>query len=195
MVNYKTVLVCGCTRTGLTLTMQLLYYGGYPCAGSTPAFEDIPLLQEGSIGRIVKDHKGKAIKLVDTAVRIPPEGDYYVIRTNRDYLQAAKSNVKLLESMGFECEPDTVSTIAESIKSDYEKIDQWAKMQSGYIQLDFENTLKDPISSLDKISDLIGFRLNHKSVNCVLSRSPECANGFMENIFLTKEWQQRVNKT
>lgn len=91
----KTVLVCGCARSGLSLTMQLLYKGGYPCFGEYPAFEDY------EIGQInYTENIGKAIKLVDTQLQFPPTGAYYVIVLHRDFKEQAKSTVKFLRALG-----------------------------------------------------------------------------------------------
>jgi hypothetical protein len=90
------IIVAGVIRSGLTLTMQMLHAGGYPCAGEYPAFEEYP------IGRIPwKNLNVKAVKLVDAHRHLPEDGDYRVIRLHRDMKQ-------------------------QSFKKDYKVIDRWA---------------------------------------------------------------------
>ena len=91
----KTIIVAGITRSGLTLMMQILHKGGYPCFGNWPAFEGYNF---GLIPWTLA--KRRSVKLVDAQKQLPPPGDYHVIRLRRDLKQQTKSIIKLMKALG-----------------------------------------------------------------------------------------------
>ncbi len=92
----KTILILGMGRCGLTVTMQMLCAGGYPCYGAPPAFEVC------NIDRIpFATLSGKAIKVLQPDNTFwPPKGEYHVITIQRDSQEQAKSMGKLLNYVG-----------------------------------------------------------------------------------------------
>lgn len=69
------LIVAGITRSGLSLTMQMLHAGGYPCEGEPPDFEPHP------VGEMPWERcERRAVKLVDAHHQFPPAGSYDVIR-------------------------------------------------------------------------------------------------------------------
>lgn len=171
----KTIIVAGCTRSGLSLMMQMLHKGGYPCVGEYPAFE------EYNIGEIdFKEATGKAVKVVDTLHQFPPAGDYFVIRLRRDLKQQAKSMVKLLQFIGIPIGKEEVPTIIDGLKKDYQVIDSWTRTQTGMVVIDFEAMITNPEAALEKISRAIGYELDIEAADCVVSRDPKCYDGMLE---------------
>ena len=113
----KTVIVAGITRSGLSLMMQMLHKGGFPCYGTYPAFEDY---QVGQIDYHEARHK--AIKLVDSHNQLPPPGDYYVIRMRRNLDQQIKSLMKFMRIMGVPVLGSDRRKLKRSVIRDYKKI-------------------------------------------------------------------------
>ena len=171
----KTIIVAGCTRSGLTLMMQLLHTGGYPCFGTWPAFENYEL---GCIP--FSKVNGKAIKLVDSHLQFPPQGDYYIIRLRRDLKQQAKSIIKFMRLIGLPASNKHIPQIIDSTKRDYLKIDKWAKTQSGMIIVDFEDMINKPKEVLKRISEFIGYGLKEAAISCVIERNTDCYPGMFE---------------
>ena len=97
------LIVPGIARSGLTVTMQMLNAGGYPCVGEYPAFEKY------NIGDIPwEECVGKAVKVVDTHIQFPPEGRYKVIFLTRDIKQQVKSQCKFLKFIaGIDSKPSS----------------------------------------------------------------------------------------
>ena len=184
----KTIIVAGITRSGLTLTMQMLHAGGYPCFGEYPAFE--PIQEIGAIPWT--ECLGKAVKVVDTHTQFPPTGEYHVIRLRRDYKQQARSIGKFLkEVVGIPQSRALINQYEKSLPADYRKIDEWAKRQKGLLELDFEDIIKKPSSSVFSIANFINTRTEEiinlsamvKMVNVVEQRSPDCYPGMLEYKF------------
>lgn len=172
----KTIIVAGCTRSGLTMTMQVLSAGGYPCFGTYPAFEDY------AIGYIdFEKVKGKAIKLVDSHLQFPPTGDYFVIRLRRDSMQQAKSMIKFMKfGANLPVSNKHIPDILKGLKRDYEEIDAWANRQSGMITIDFEDLILHPATTINKISEAINFPLSKEAFDAVFKRTTDCYEGMME---------------
>ena len=175
----KTIIVAGCTRSGLTLTMQILNKGGYPCFGEWPAFENYEI---GGIN--FDENRGKAIKLVDTHLQFPPEGEYVVLRLQRDLTEQSKSIVKFMEYVGFTNNSINIENVKKSLMKDYQIIDQWVKKQSRYIFLNFEDIINSPEKTVDLISNFIDFKLDIASKNCVVIRNSNCYDGMLEEKFI-----------
>ena len=175
----KTLIIAGCTRSGLTLMMQILYLGGYPCYGSWPAFEDYEL------GKIdYAEVSGKAIKVVDTQIQIPPAGEYYVIRLRRNLKQQSKSIIKFLRYIGIPVDKNIIHKLQKSFKKDYKIIDNWACKQKGFIIVNFEDLINNPKSVIDCLNDKYGLLLKPEAANCVIKRGTDCYDGMLETKLL-----------
>jgi hypothetical protein len=173
-MNNKTIIVAGCTRSGLTLMMQILYAGGYPCYGNMPAFENLSI--------DYSEIRGKAIKLVDTHRRFPPVDEYYVIRMHRNIKEQAKSIIKFGNYFGM-----NVSTIDEnnkilikSLKHDYRIIDSWAEKQKKVVHVDFETLINAPKEAIEKIEKEFDIKLLSKALSPIISRNTDCYDGLLE---------------
>ena len=96
--KYPTILVAGCARSGLTMTMQMLDAGGFPCLGEYPDYEPY------NFGGLPWEHaRGKALKIPDAHEQLqissPPFDDYLVITPRRDLRQQAESSGKLMRQI------------------------------------------------------------------------------------------------
>lgn len=173
----KTIIVAGCGRSGMTAIMQMLHAGGYPCFGTYPAFEDKQLT-----GKEFFEHTGKAIKVVDTVRSFPPTGDYHVIFSVRDLKQQALSTIKFARMVsGIHISNKDVPRFMRSIEKDQINIRGWAKRQSGYMAIHFEDIIKTPGLIAIALSILTGEDLNQaKMIAAIKPRGTECYNGLME---------------
>ncbi len=169
----NTVIVAGLTRSGLSLTMQMLCAGGYPCKGEPPAFECY------SIGEIPWDQcSGYAVKSVDTQLEIPPDGDYRVILLRRNMEEQAKSMNKFMGAFGVL--PMSILQLTCSFQRDYEIIYEWASNYPTMV-LDFEKLVTEPLVAAASIQEFIGVPLNRDSMaECVIERGPECHPTLLE---------------
>lgn len=171
----KTIIVAGCTRSGLTLMMQILDKGGYPCFGEYPAYEGYEM------GKIDWGFaKGKAVKLVDTQRQFPPKGEYYVIRMRRDLKQQAKSIIKFLGLCGIPVSRNDLKSLRSSLRKDYKTIDSWVARQEKHIYIDFENLLIDPAFYIKNINKVFGIDLSEGAKDCVVERDSDCFPGMLE---------------
>jgi len=170
----ETIIVAGITRSGLTLTMQMLHAGGAECFGEYPAFEGYEL------GNLPYDKaKGMAIKAVDTQHQIPPPGDYTVIYLRRNLKQQAKSQNKFFGMLGFPHAKPRL--LIKSNKKDYKKIDRWVYAQNRFIEIFFEAIIENPRLIATRINNFVGPELNiDKMVEAVKPRGPECYDGILE---------------
>jgi hypothetical protein len=169
------IIVAGIARSGLTVTMQMLNAGGFPCFGEYPAFEDYPILQ-------VPWHecKGKAIKLVDSQLYPEPEGDYRIIRLHRDIKEQAKSQKKFMEAMFGTSFGIKTNIIEKSLVKDYTQIDEWTKKHRT-LHLNFERIINTPLKAALDINEFLGADLNlGKMSEVVRKRSPRCYPTLLE---------------
>lgn len=179
-----TIIVAGCTRSGMTMTMQMLHAGGVPVQGEFPAFEpfDMGTTPWGQV-------QGTAVKLVDAHLHFPPPDKrpgYRVILTTRNIVQQSQSMAKFLRAAGFQLSID-LKSLQRSLARDNAKIRQWAEQQESMLHLPFEDTLKAPDSTARKILDFIGpeFSLDTgRAAAVVVKRSPQCYPGMLEQRWL-----------
>lgn len=182
----KTVIIAGCTRSGLSLTMQLLDKGGFPCFGSYPAYEDY---EWGKID--YKQNEGKAIKVVDTDNQLPPTGNYHVIRLHRDFEEQTKSMIKWIETFSpvsyISDKEGLKALMKQQLEESYKKIDQWANKQEKVLHIHFETLIKSPEKVIEDLYTCFGIKLKKEAVNCIKERSTDCYNGFLELELLNNE--------
>lgn len=172
----KNIIVAGITRSGLTMTMQMLYAGGYPCAGDYPAFEPYDMKQVD-----FEKHRGEAVKAVDTHNQFPPAGEYHVIRLTRNRTEQMKSITKMLKLLGEVVTRNDRKRMERNLVKDYTNIDRWIRKQSAYLILSFEDILADPETAAHKLAEFVGEPLDiEKMVKIVTKRSPKCYDGMLE---------------
>ncbi len=168
-----TVVVAGITRSGLTLAMQMLHAGGFPCEGMYPAFEEHPI---GSVPW--GECSGKAVKLVDAHLQLPPAGDYKVVRLARSLKQQAKSVNKFGGICGMP--PMPVPALIESLKRDYAVIDKWARRYP-VLRMTFESLITDSATAAGKLASFIGAPMDTQAMaKTVVERGTGCYPTMLE---------------
>ncbi len=157
------LIVAGITRSGLSVTMQMLHAGGYPCEGEAPAFE------EHAMGAIPwSECRDKAVKLVDANLHLPPHDvDCDVIRLRRTYREQVKSINKFISAFGM---PEIPSgNLLRSLVRDYDLIDKWAS-QYRTLVLDFEELMLSPLAAATKIAEFCQRPLNTEAMAAVVRK-------------------------
>lgn len=170
------ILVAGITRSGLTLTMQMLQAGGYPVCGEYPAFEPYPF------GHIPWTNIGnRAVKVVDIKLQFPPLGSYKVIALRRNLKQQAKSINKFNAAL-IGLPAVKVGALVASLKRDYIEIDNWlCTKENEWLRLQFENMIYDPIHTAREINSFVGGNLDiDKMAAVVKKRNADCYPGLLE---------------
>lgn len=171
----ETVIIAGVTRSGLTATMQMLHAGGFPCAGTHPAFEDFPMGQTPW-----SECHGKAVKLVDSHHHFPPTGDYRVIRLQRNLTEQAKSFNKWCRLL-FGAAGAPLPRVVASLERDYRIIDEWASQQKAVLRVHFEDIVACPRLVAQTISSFVGTDLDVEAmVKVIVPRNAKCYPGLLE---------------
>lgn len=171
------IIVAGLTRCGLTVTMQMLHAGGYPCAGEYPAFEPY------GVGEIPwKECQGKAVKFVDPQLQFPKKlKGKKVILLSRDTVEQAKSQVKFLRAFFPIISPAPGKSLIRSINRDQSIIGLWAKKNHKVLPLRFEEIISTPQEVAQRLADFVGGNLDaNKMAEVVVPRSTDCYLGMLE---------------
>lgn len=173
------IIIAGIARSGLTVTMQMLHAGGIPCVGEWPAFEpygfeEIPWTE----------CRGKAVKLVDAHLQIPPDGEYDVIRLHRDAQQQARSQIKFAQAILGRSLGTSVNRMAKSFAADYAVIDEWAKKHRT-LHLYFEDIIRQPAATAAKLAEWLRTPVDiEKMAACVVKRKADCHPTLLEIEFV-----------
>lgn len=169
-----TIIVAGITRSGMSVTMQMLDAGGVPCSGTYPDYEPFPM---GTTPW--SEVSGKAVKLVDAHLHFPPPGSYRVIRLYRNFTEQAKSFNKWTKAF-FDAKPASRDKLVGSFVRDYRKIDEWA-IPYPTIGVHFEQIVEKPRYVAEKLAKFLGMSLDiEKMVSVVRPRSAECYPTLLE---------------
>jgi len=180
-MNKDTVLVMGCTRSGLSLMMQMIHASGYPCKGEPPAFEVYPMMEIPW-----EDIGGFAVKVVDADTQLPPAGHRAkIIRMTRDLKEQAKSIQKFTGFlMGIQI-AECTEELVESLKVSYAKIDQYLKIENAdTLVVPFEKLIQYPRYTARRVDKYIRGYVSEVRVedmqNVVRHRNPGCYPGILE---------------
>lgn len=88
--------VTGLGRCGTTMVMQMLQAAGVPCAGTYPAFEDVPVTPSAVDHEWLAQQAGRAVKWIDPTVTRVRHANGAAIFLSRDPAEQAKSQLKML---------------------------------------------------------------------------------------------------
>jgi LPS sulfotransferase NodH len=186
-MNKDTVLVMGCTRSGLSLMMQMIHASGYPCKGEPPAFEVYPMMEIPW-----EDIGGFAVKVVDADAQLPPAGHRAkIIRMTRDFKEQAKSIQKFTCFLTGIRIAACTEELVESLRVSYAKIDRYLKMESAKVlEVPFEKLVQHPMHSARRIDAFLHGDASVKRVQemkeVVRPRDPGCYPGILEMEFFMK---------
>jgi len=96
MPDTPILFVTGLGRCGTTMVMQMLHTAGVPCAGTYPAFEDIPVAPSGVDHDWLARQAGRAVKWIDPTVTHVRHRNGAAIFLTRDPAEQARSQLKML---------------------------------------------------------------------------------------------------
>jgi hypothetical protein len=176
------IIVTGIVRSGLSMTMQMLHAGGYPCVGEPAAFEEHGI---GTIPWVEYSGKMVAVKAVDGVHDLPPRplGPFDVIRLHRDLDQQACSTNKFNRLLGG-LPVVSIRKYVKSFKREYHELDAFYK-RDRVLHLHFEKVLEDPLGQAERVVEWLEYR-DHPELNveamaaAVVRRGPGCLGWLLE---------------
>lgn len=180
-MKMRNLLVVGTARCGLTVTMQMLHAGGYPCHGEYPGFEPY---KYGEYHWDSMPQDGGAIKIPDAhRQNIPQDRDFRVIclRRLRVAEQIKSMNKWNLALWGLP--PMNTPRLQAALMNDNQRISElvgrWPTLW-----LSFEQIINDTASTVQSIADFVGTELVELDVSAmqgaVRPRSTDCYPGLLE---------------
>lgn len=181
MTNDLPVLfVVGLGRCGTTMVMQMLDAAGVPCAGTQPAFEDIPVAPSGVDHEWLAEQAGRAVKWIDPTVTKVRHRNGAAIFMSGDPVEQAKSQLKIL---GARNDRTTRRAMSKFIQRDTRYARTIVSNLFGahfVLPLHFEKVLRDPAYGAFQMANFCyGLGLSFGSANyaaqVVHDRDAKCA--------------------
>lgn len=182
----ETILICGLTRCGSSLTMQMLDKGGLPVIGDYPGYEPEQANPFNITQEYITNNAGKIIKLID------PQHAYKrgirfnncrVVYLSRNKIQQAKSVIKFACTlMGIKPDytPATVYKMMLSLSVDEEKIFK-AFRKNQKLLYTFEALLEDPVSYLSALEVFLNMDIDiRQALTVPVARNSDNYDGFLE---------------
>lgn len=174
-------IVSGLPRSGTSMMMKMLAAGGIPpltdrvraADADNPKgyyeFERVKKLKEG-ITDWLPEARGKAVKVIAALlVELPAGFQYRVLFMRRDIEEILASQNKMLERRGEEKKVDD-RTMAELFRKHLQQVEDWMGNQPDlyYMDVDYNQILKDPRPQVDKINQFLGGELNTEAMASVV---------------------------
>ena len=164
-----TIVVAGLGRCGSSLVMQMLNAGGVACVGAYPAFEEHEPERW-------QHWDGKAVKILDPhRQRLPLR--CVVIWLDRNPVEQAKSQVKLLTACGVAVPTKATALMCQRLRQDRQQaLSVIGERPRPLLTVRFESLLSNPITETQRIADFISVPLDRSAaVSQVVARPPTCA--------------------
>jgi LPS sulfotransferase NodH len=184
-VNTRVIVVTGLMRSGTSMLMQCLAAAGIKCIGNAPGYEDPRTVEEGILPReVMLDAQGGALKVLEPHCRLLPSGfEYYVIATDRNKREQAKSYLKFIKAYGKRIsvkDGAAIKKLKDMLVSHQEQADVTVNdLTCPVTRVNFENLVSDPIRALARIADDLGLDLK-KLASPIVKRGPECMKKMLE---------------
>lgn len=190
MQSVKPVLfVAGFGRCGTTLIMTMLDRGGFPVAGSRPAFEEDEMSPIVGVNKAwVKAQAGKAVKWIDPLRARISRNDLprapVIILMERDVREQARSSVKMVEASGAAIgNRNMVRAMTRSFRRDQPILRARLSTMGTVHRFAFEQVLRDPRGAAAMLGAIAKVEFDHDldeamAASMVLPRDPECQPDF-----------------
>jgi LPS sulfotransferase NodH len=184
-VNTRVIVVTGLMRSGTSMLMQCLAAAGIKCIGNAPGYEDPRTVEEGILSKeVMLDAQGGALKVLEPHCRLLPSGfEYYVIATDRNKREQAKSYLKFIKAYGKRIsvkDGAAIKKLKDMLVSHQEQADVTVNdLTCPVTRVNFENLVSDPIRALARIADDLGLDLK-KLASPIVKRGPECMKKMLE---------------
>lgn len=184
------IIVAGLGRCGSSMTMQMLWATGIPCAGSHPDFEDERASPLHFDGEWFSNLSGRAVKLLDAQLlpaklRIPTTA--VIVWLDRDPSEQSRSMAKMLSAFsGIEIGRRARKAIEASIRRDtcLARSRLLGSNPLAAIRLSFEDIVLRPYAEAERLAELLR-NCGHSAVSArmagaIRNRPPTCLHGFLE---------------
>ncbi len=168
MTNY---IVSGLERSGTSMMMQILYYGGMDVAFDKKRPPDthnpkgyfeleggkvINRLMEGTFP--MEKYDGKFIKVTAYGLKFLPPGDYRIVYMIRDIEEIMDS----MEKMAGKIDRDVEKPIFEKLNRYAMKLME-KREDIEYIIVKYNDVLKDPRKEIERVNEFLGGKLDVES--------------------------------
>ena len=179
MTDTPVLFITGLGRCGTTMMMQMLRAAGVPCAGSPPAFEDIPVLPSGVDHEWLANQAGKAVKWIDPTVTRVRHQNGAAIFLSRDPAEQARSQIKMI---GAASDRATRRRMEKSIRRDTRRAHAIVTNMFGahFVRpIHYDKVLRTPLHAASEVAalcDTLGIPFGEiaDAANVVHSRTPAC---------------------
>ena len=167
-INY---IVSGLPRSGTSMMMQILYYGGFPIAK-----DDRRMIDEhnpkgyfeidGIINKIqdnpstIFNYKGKVLKIIAYGLKFLPKGNYKIIYMLRNIDEVLSSMEKMSGKIDRSIEKPLFEKLNKYSIQLLEKRDD-----IDYILVKYADVVKNPIQEIKRINDFLGGMLDIESAS------------------------------
>lgn len=173
------ILVCGLSRCGTSLMMQILHNNGLHCAGKYPAFEDP---RSERIGGNWMDGYDAVKRLDPFRWQIEWEKPCTVLWMQRDFRQQALSQKKWITQKAT-MSKSMLRKYIQHLKDDTADSLQLLKKLDGPVyKVCFEGLVERRIQPLVTVLGLDPV----KTLEVIIRRDPACYPGFLEEVLVTK---------
>jgi hypothetical protein len=154
-----TIGVCGFGRCGTTMTMAMLIAGGVPTMRGA---EEVPYeLEDIRLAHVQRDLDGHAVKLLDSALHygVPPARSWRFVWLDRDPLQQALSQLKLLSGFGVldgtdSFDDDAVAGWMRSYAADRPRALAVLRRHGPVLVMEYERVLAQPRKAAKQLARL-----------------------------------------
>lgn len=172
--------------------MQMLSAGGFPCLGSYPAYENMPVYLGWDYW---PDCRGSAVKILDAPIQIgTPEdlGECRFVLLTRDPTEQSSSFVKFAKAtMGLPDDLKTRRTMADSFRRDLPVLRAALRAHGPVLELRFEHLLTKPMGSILRLEEFVGKKLNRgRMLDQVVKRTARSYPGLLEIELLRDVFRQ-----
>jgi hypothetical protein len=165
--------------------MQMFDAGGFPVAGSYPAYEDEEVAALWHVGDNPAAYTGRAVKMVDPWRWRTAHRGAKVIYCTRDETEQAKSQLKFgMVMAGYtpDLSRDTVRRMRAVLRQDDRRARAWLIARaSDWLDFPFEKSINDPAAAAASLDRFLGGGLDCAAMAAaVRSRTDKCHPSLFE---------------
>lgn len=177
--SQEIIVVSGLPRSGTSLMMQMLDFGGIETLTDQirEADTDNPRgYYEYEIVKKIKDDaswvpstRGKAFKMVSQLLyHLPANEQYKIIFMRRDFDEMLASQEKMLSRLGHPAAPR--DQIKSSFARHLERLEAWLDHQTnmGLLPVNYNDLMREPRAQVDRICEFLGGRADPERMSTAI---------------------------
>lgn len=164
------IVVSGLPRSGTSMMMKMLEAGGLPVLTDNIRvanednpkgyyeFERVKKLPDGDTAWL-DQAVGKVVKIItQLVIHLPDSHSYRVLMMRRSIPEILASQAKMLERRGEAGGDVSDEQMTELFEKHLKQVYAWMDQQSNleYIDVDYNQTLGDPVSTIERIQAFLG---------------------------------------